>query len=472
MSNEKPRDVTTIDNHHDMEHHNVGVEHNNHNENHNVGTGHALSLQPTVPALRFTEFVDSGVWEEKKVGEITTSFSGGTPTSTKKEYYNGNIPFVRSAEIDKLQTELFLTEDGLKNSSAKMVEKGDVLLALYGANSGDVAISKISGAINQAVLCLRSRYIHSFLYQFLLVRKEWIVQTFIQGGQGNLSGEIIKSITLSFPSIPEQQKIADCLSSLDEQIASESEQLDALQQHKKGLMQQLFPNVGVGNNSQSHNVGVEHALSLQPSNIPALRFPEFVDSGVWEDDELGKIALISSGGTPKRSEPHYWNGCIPWVTTSLIDFNRITKADEFISSDGLANSSAKLFEPNTVLMAMYGQGKTRGKVALLKIQATTNQACAAIDFSQLIIPQFAFYDLSRRYLEIRKISNEGGQKNLSGTIIKKIKLSYPTLSEQQKIANCLSSLDDLITAQREKIDALKLHKKGLMQGLFPNVGVV
>ena len=195
----------------------------------------------TTPRLRFPEFRDAGPWEVKRLGEICSAFSGGTPSSSIKEYYGGSIPFIRSAEINQDTTELFLTEEGLKNSSAKLVVKGDILIALYGANSGDGALSKIDGAINQAILCLRSKLNHSFILAYWRLRKNEIVMRFIQGGQGNLSAEIVKSIAFAFPSLAEQQKIADCFSSLDRVIELEAQKLEAFKTHKKGLMQQLFP---------------------------------------------------------------------------------------------------------------------------------------------------------------------------------------------------------------------------------------
>ena len=195
----------------------------------------------TTPRLRFPTFRDAEEWEVKRLGEICSAFSGGTPISSRKEYYGGSIPFIRSAEINQDTTELFLTEEGLKNSSAKLVVKGDILVALYGANSGDGALSKIDGAINQAILCLRSKFNHLFILDYWRLRKNEIVMRFIQGGQGNLSAEIVKSIAFAFPSLPEQQKIADFFSSLDEIIDLQAQKLEAFKTHKKGLMQQLFP---------------------------------------------------------------------------------------------------------------------------------------------------------------------------------------------------------------------------------------
>jgi type I restriction enzyme S subunit len=203
--------------------------------------------------------------------------------------------------------------------------------------------------------------------------------------------------------------------------------------------------------------------------LPRLRFPEFQDAPEWISDSLGNIFETSSGGTPDRSVKAYWNGKIPWISTSLVDFNVINKAEEFISELGLENSSAKLFPKKTVLIAMYGQGKTRGKVALLGIEATTNQACAAIFPREDIDPYFVFLNLAGRYDEMRGLSNSGGQENLSQGLIKGLPFSYPNdIAEQQKISACLSSFDELITAQTEKLEALKTQKQGLMQQLFPS----
>ena len=195
----------------------------------------------TRPRLRFPEFRGAPEWDATSVGAWSKSFSGGTPPTTRADYYGGEIPFIRSAEIGSAKTELSLTQTGLKASSAKLVDAGDVLLALYGANSGDVALAKTPGAINQAILCIRPNGSKAFLYHYLTAIQPWLVATFLQGGQGNLSGEIVKSVGIRVPSSEEQQRIADCLASLDSQITAETARLAALKTHKQGLMQQLFP---------------------------------------------------------------------------------------------------------------------------------------------------------------------------------------------------------------------------------------
>jgi type I restriction enzyme S subunit len=252
------------------------------------------------------------------------------------------------------------------------------------------------------------------------------------------------------PDLPEQQKIADCLDSADALIEAQGRKVEALRAHKKGLMQQLFPQEGEAK--------------------PRLRFPEFKGTGEWIHDTLGNLFDITSGGTPARTNEEFWNGGIPWITTSLVNFNVITEAAEYISEKGLKNSSAKIFPEKTILVAMYGQGKTRGQVAMLGAPAATNQACAAILPRKGNNPDFLFLNLGSRYDELRSLSNSGGQENLSQGLVKALRFSYPRDPvEQQRIADCLTSLDDLIAAGARKLDALKTHKKGLMQQLFPQV---
>jgi type I restriction enzyme S subunit len=179
-------------------------------------------------------------WEEKKLGEVCTFFSGGTPTSTNQKYYSGTIPFIGSGNIYDSEVFSFITEEALNNSSAKIIKKGDLLYALYGANSGEVSISKMEGAINQAVLCIRSKESIEYLYYVLLSNKDRIVAKFIQGGQGNLSSQIIKRLKYNFPCLEEQQKIANFLSGIDSKKESVNQQLAQTQTFKKGLLQQLF----------------------------------------------------------------------------------------------------------------------------------------------------------------------------------------------------------------------------------------
>jgi type I restriction enzyme S subunit len=200
-------------------------------------------------------------------------------------------------------------------------------------------------------------------------------------------------------------------------------------------------------------------------NVPRLRFDGF--DGEWKIKKLSEIAKISSGGTPNRRTEKYWNGVIPWVTTGEVKFNNIFTSNEYITDLGMQESSAKIFPINTILIAMYGQGKTRGKSAILKIEASTNQACAAIIVNETYDYQLIFQLLSYKYNQLRDLSNDGSQKNLSLGLLGSFKLKIPSLKEEQKkVASFFNFLDQRIEKQHEKIEKLELLIKGIMQKIF------
>jgi type I restriction enzyme S subunit len=192
---------------------------------------------------RFVGFEED--WEEGKIKDIATTFSGGTPSSKTIEYYDGNIPWIKSGELNKgiiKKTEGFISELGLNNSSAKLVKVDTILIAMYGATAGVCAITKVKGAINQAVLALvlNSEIDTFFTYQLLKIKMPNIVHRMVQGGQPNLSSGIINSIKIKLPKLEEQQKIAAILSSFDKEIEHLQQHKKAFIQQKQGLMQQLL----------------------------------------------------------------------------------------------------------------------------------------------------------------------------------------------------------------------------------------
>ncbi len=416
-----------------------------------------------VPKLRFPEFREAGEWTTETLGSVAR-------ISTEKVGDNTCIPmsitsgvglvsqmekFGRIIAGSSYTNYLLLKKNDFAYNKSATKECPEGFIALY---SGDA----LAAVPNSIFTCFRIKGDSPeplFLNYLFLgnLHGRWL-RNFIEVGaraHGSLSINDDDLLALPVPlpsgksSLREQQRIAECLSSVDELIAAQARKLDALKTHKKGLMQQLFPREG--------------------ETIPRRRFSEFQNAPEWVTDSLGAIFETTSGGTPSRSEKKYWNGEIPWITTSLVDFNVITEAEEFISAEGLNNSSAKLFPKGTTLIAMYGQGKTRGQVALLGIEAATNQACAAVFPRKGIDPYFVFLNMAGRYEELRDLSNSGGQENLSQGLIREISFSYPAdESEQRKIIGCLSSHDNLIAAQSDKVVALQTHKQGLLQQLFPS----
>lgn len=437
--------------------------------------------------LRFKD--DSGNnypdWEEKKFGEI---FSFRVTNSYSREnlnYEGGDVKNIHYGDIHtKFKSHFHLTKEdvpfinreiGLKKiSEDNYCKEGDLVIADASEDYEDVGkcIELISLNKEKVLAGLHTILARPDLFKITLgftghlMQSEKVrlqIKTIAQGSKVlSISANRLSNINLALPCIEEQKKIADFLSAVDEKIENLQKELDELKAYKKGVMQAIF-------NEDNTHIAMGGGKSLVVNRLGNLRFKDSFGNEFpfWEKKKLGEITEITSGGTPNRTNKEFWGGDIPWVSTSLIDFNVIVKSDEFITAKGLKNSSAKLYPKGTLLMAMYGQGKTRGKVAILGIDATTNQACAAIIPNQRILNgNFLFQNLSGRYEEIRKLSNAGGQENLSGELLKSISIGIPCLEEQKQIADFLMALDSKINCSKIEIENTNDYKYGLLQKMF------
>lgn len=186
----------------------------------------------------------TGDWDKKRLGDIAFCYSGGTPSTSNLNYYNGDVSWITSGDLNQRYIKKVkgrITELGLNNSSAQLVKKDSLLIALYGATAGVTAITKINAAINQAILAVIPKNDHVyFLFHYFELRKNWLINTYTQGGQPNLSGDIVKAIELYIPAIKEQTAIANILSDMDDEITSLEQQLDKTQNLKQGMMQELL----------------------------------------------------------------------------------------------------------------------------------------------------------------------------------------------------------------------------------------
>ena len=266
------------------------------------------------------------------------------------------------------------------------------------------------------------------------------------GSMKNISKAKFKEIIFFLPPLPEQKKIAAILSSVDEAIAATQAVIEQTRKVKQGLLQDLL----------TRGIGHTRFKQTEIGEIPE----------EWEVKRLGEVASISSGGTPDRGNQNYWGGDIPWATTSEINFCQIDSTKECISDLGMKNSAAKLYPAGTILIAMYGQGKTRGKVARLGIASATNQACAAVQAQTFYDSEYIYQVLCGSYDALRSLSNDGSQKNLSLGIIKNIIIPVPSHHEQVQIGTILRFFDKALDREATKLSALMQTKRGLMQDLL------
>jgi len=203
----------------------------------------------------------------------------------------------------------------------------------------------------------------------------------------------LENYVLPLPPLPEQRAIAHVLRTVQQAREARQREIGLERESKAALMQRLFTHGTRGEPRKQTEIGE------MPEN--------------WKVVRLGEISRVSSGGTPDRSQPSYWNGSIPWVKTGEIDYNTIIETSEGITEEGLKNSSAKLYAPGTLLMAMYGQGVTRGRVALLGIDAAINQACAAIIASESVLSEYLFHLFAFSYDKIRNLGHGANQTNIN-----------------------------------------------------------
>lgn len=391
--------------------------------------------------IRFKGFNTS--LERKQIGDITTSFSGGTPKSSNKSYYEGNIPFIRSGEVKSKQTELFISDEALQNSSAKMVEKGDVLYALYGATSGEVAISQINGAINQAILAIKpnSGYSSEFIMNYLKKEKDNILEKYLQGGQGNLSAAIVKSIELSLPSQEEQSVIGTLFRTLDDLLSSYKDNLTNYQSLKEIMLSKMFPKA--------------------EQTVPEIRLDGF--EGEWEVVNLGTLIdnydeIISgeSGfpiATSSRKGLYLQNDYFEGGRTGIdltLDFHRVPMGYvtyRHMSDDSIFKFNKNNFETDVLVSKEY-------------------PVFMSNDSSDI---DFLLYHLnnSRLFLRFSTMQKLGGTRvRLYYKNLITYKLAVPTIKEQQAIGAYFSNLDNLINSHQEKISQLETLKKKLLQDMF------
>lgn len=248
---------------------------------------------------------------------------------------------------------------------------------------------------------------------------------------------------LYLPVKDEQQKIANCLSSLDESIEATAQKVEALKEHKKGLMQRLFPAEG--------------------KNVPDLRFPEFQGMNGWEKKQVKDFGEVITGNTPSKKEEKYWNGDFVWITAQ--DFKGKYINDSILKLTKFGKDKARVIPKDSVLVTCIA---SIGLNAINKVECSTNQQINAICCNQEYNYEYMYYLVTHNTKNLKQLAGQTAVPIITKKSFEEFEVyAIANYDEQQKIADCLSSLDELIEATSRKVEILKKHKKGLMQQLFP-----
>lgn len=394
-------------------------------------------IERRTPQRRFREFRNSPDWEKRKLGELL-SYEQPTKYIVKSTNYDNSfiIPVLTAGQS-------FILGYTNETNGVKVAHKQKPVIIFDDFTTGlhyvDFSFKIKSSAMK--ILDLKSEE-DDFYFVYNTLKN---IKYTPKGHERHWISKFSK-FDVFVPKHNEQQKIGSFFKKLDDTIALHQRKLDKLKRLKAAYLEEMFPKEG--------------------ETIPKRRFAGF--SGEWEQLKLGENTNILAGGTPKTFIPSYWSPKeVPWMSSGEVNKQRLDSTDNMISEEGLNSSNARWVKKHSILIALAGQGKTRGTVPINNIPLTTNQSIAAIEPNENLYYEFVYQNLTKRYDELRMLSSgDGTRGGLNKHIISDINISCPTLEEQQKIGSFFKQLDDTITLYQRKIDKLKELKLAYLNEMF------
>lgn len=385
-----------------------------------------------VPRLRFQEFRGAPVWTEARLDDLITVIAPPAKLQSTSYLSSGRFPIVDQSQ----QAISGWTDD------ATAVVMEPLPLIVFGDHTCTLKLLQqpfAQGA--DGIKILKAKAVVSTEYLFHSLSHRPLA---MEDYKRHFS--MLKERPVSYPDIKtgEQQKIADCLTSLDEMIAAQARKVEALKTYKRGLMQELFPRQG--------------------ETIPRLRLPEFRNAPEWSEVAIGEMGEVITGNTPTTSQKEYYGGEHPFVSPADIsDMRFVVRAKTNLSEAGFAQS--RPIKARSVLFVCIGS--TIGKVAQNAAECATNQQINSIVANSKYSGDFIYYLLRMESERIASLAGIQAVPIINKSVFSSVKVVAPKLAEQNRIADCLSSLDSRIAVESEKLDTLKIHKTALMQQLFP-----
>lgn len=387
----------------------------------------------------------SGSWVVQPLGQIARLERGKFSARPRNDprYFGGQIPFVQTGDVRSSDGWIVRFSSTLNDRGAavsKIFPKGTLLMTIA-ANIGDVGVTSFECAAPDSLIAVHPlRGVDKrWLYYALLARKSDLESVATNNTQLNINLEKLNPFQILVPPEAEQRAIAEDLSDADRLITGLERLLAKKRAIKKGMMQKLLTG--------------------------RTRLPVF--SGEWTVRRIGTFADVRAGGTPSTSVSRYWGGQVRWMSSGEIHQKRVREVLGRITPDGLRESAAQLLPVGTVLMALAGQGKTRGTVAVSEVELSTNQSIAGILPGTEHDSEFLYHNLGTRYEELRgESAGDGGRGGLNLTIIKRLSVNMPSLTEQRAIAAVLRDTDANIDAIERRLEATRAIKQGMMQELL------
>ena len=388
-------------------------------------------------------------WKETKLSELLVEIN-----ERNREQAELPVLSVTNSRGFVLQSEQFARNVHSKNTSNyKIVSKEQFAYNPARINVGSIALLRKweKGLLSPmyVVFGTKDELLNDYL-QYYIQSPRFSVQV-----SNNTAGSVRKSLNFNafekfdyaYPeSKEEQKKVVEVLASIDEVIKKTEEVIKVTEKLKKGLMQQLFTQ-GIG-----HTKFKKTELGEIPED--------------WNVVKLEDVAQLSTGTTPATSKQAYYQGSTPFIKTAQVANNRINGTEVFVSEEAISDYRLKVYKPGTVFMAMYGQGKTRGQVALLETEGCTTQNAAAIEPGKKLDSEYLWFFFKSQYEQLRQGGVHGLISHLSLTVMKQYQMSLPSLTEQKEIARILNSVDEKILVNKKLVAKQTELKKGLMQDLL------
>lgn len=341
--------------------------------------------------------------------------------TTKDPIADGYERYIGLEHIDsgslKIQRWGMIEEDN--PSFTRVFKKGHILFGKRRSYLKKAAVAEFDGVCSGDIIVLETGELDT-LKLILNLNSFWIYA--IKNSSGSLSPRT------KFSSLKNFEATFNKDVSVLSKINRKAEFIDNA--HEEALSGLFKLSVALFNDNVGFTLGELNGMRPQSRSLP----------DGWKIKKIEEVYNVFSGGTPKRNMTEYWGGDIPWVKTGEVDYVDITSAEEFITEEGLKNSSAKMAPKGSLLLAMYGQGVTRGRVALVSKAVAINQACLCLSHKEKVFCEYLYFYMKNNYLDIRGFGNETTQKNLSATIVKNMRIPIPPRECMQRIVATLLDL--------------------------------
>lgn len=379
--------------------------------------------------------------------ELCAFRNGGTPSKANPSFWQGAIPWVspkdmKQAVID--DTTDYVSAEAVENSATSVVPAGTILVVVRsGILAHSLPIAQIARpvAFNQdikAVIPSSGEALPDYLYWYLRSQSQNVVARGVKKGATvhSVQSGFMENLRVPMHSLAQQRRIVDLL--------TRAEGIVRLRREAQRKAAELIP-----------------AIFIDMFGDPA------TNPRAWQECSVQDLCQVQTGATPRKEQRYYYEGgTVPWVKTGEVRQQHILNVEDRITERAVKETNCKLFPPDTILVAMYGQGQTRGRVGMLKVSAATNQACAAILPGERIMPGFLFEALKLQYERLRAMGRGGNQANLNLGMIKSFRVPCPPLDDQRRFLERVTSLESIQLQQLAAIAAASAAFNALLQKAF------